>query len=366
MYVCIYICRNIDTNVYIHKYWRQFPIIHARLSQIIRAVFVLHLELFITNPGLFCAKETGSSRIVHCQILWNYSGCYCLWLGIVHDNSRPLFVPNRPAVLELFIPDSVESFRLLLFMTWNCSWQLQVSFCAKEICSFRVVHFQILWNYSGCYCSWRGIVNTTPGVFCAKETCNDPLTLELFISVELFCYKLIVFLFLFIRVLLKSAFPADLYVSMRHELSYHCPPWPENLFCPKTDFIYKSTRTPAVSHGAVSRSVVRNMYTYISKYSLTHLYTRFDWYRHVINTYEEYKEKNHIHMTKNTYRSTEEKFMRPGHHWLFKFGEVGDGTSCEKKFNLTCRSWDSAEDYKGTQFYNGQQAGPHTMHALAL
>jgi len=47
--------------------------------------------------------------------------------------------------------------------------------------------------------------------------------------------------------------------------------------------------------------------------------------------------------------------MRPGHHWLFKFGMRGMElrTSCEKKFNLTRRSW---EDYKGTQFYNGQQA----------
>jgi len=45
--------------------------------------------------------------------------------------------------------------------------------------------------------------------------------------------------------------------------------------------------------------------------------------------------------------------MRPGHHWLFKFGDTGDGTSCEKKFNLARRS---SEDYKGTQFYNGQQA----------
>jgi len=41
--------------------------------------------------------------------------------------------------------------------------------------------------------------------------------------------------------------------------------------------------------------------------------------------------------------------MRPGHHWLFKFGDAGNGTSCEKKFNLTRRTW---EDNKG----NGQQA----------
>jgi len=54
------------------------------------------------------------------------------------------------------------------------------------------------------------------------------------------------------------------------------------------------------------------------------------------------------------YRSTEEKkFMRPGHHWLFKFGDAEDGTSCEEKFNLTRQTW---EDYKGTRIYNGQQA----------
>ena len=58
-------------------------------------------------------------------------------------------------------------------------------------------------------------------------------------------------------------------------------------------------------------------------------------------------------MTKNMYRFTEENYMRPGHHWLFKFGDAGNGTSCEKKFKLTCRSW---EDYEGTRFYNGQQA----------
>jgi len=44
--------------------------------------------------------------------------------------------------------------------------------------------------------------------------------------------------------------------------------------------------------------------------------------------------------------------MRPGHHWFFKFGDAGDGTRCEKEFNLTRRTW---EDYKGTRFYNGQQ-----------
>jgi len=45
--------------------------------------------------------------------------------------------------------------------------------------------------------------------------------------------------------------------------------------------------------------------------------------------------------------------MRPGHHWLFKFGDAGDETRCEKIFNLASRKW---KDYKGTRFYNGQQA----------
>jgi len=45
--------------------------------------------------------------------------------------------------------------------------------------------------------------------------------------------------------------------------------------------------------------------------------------------------------------------MSPGHHWLFKFGDAGDGTSCEKNFNLACHS---REDYKSILFYNGQQA----------
>jgi len=56
------------------------------------------------------------------------------------------------------------------------------------------------------------------------------------------------------------------------------------------------------------------------------------------------------------YRSTEEKkFMHPGHHWFFKFGDAGDGTSCEKKVQLDTPRL-GASDYKGTRFYNGQQA----------
>ena len=52
--------------------------------------------------------------------------------------------------------------------------------------------------------------------------------------------------------------------------------------------------------------------------------------------------------------STEEDaFIRPGHHWLCEFGDAGNGTSCEKKFNLSHRKW---EDYRGTRFYTGDSA----------
>jgi hypothetical protein len=27
--------------------------------------------------------------------------------------------------------------------------------------------------------------------------------------------------------------------------------------------------------------------------------------------------------------------MRPGHHWICEFGDEGNGTSCEKVFNLS-------------------------------
>jgi len=75
----------------------------------------------------------------------------------------------------------------------------------------------------------------------------------------------------------------------------------------------------------------------------------------MINEYTYYKKNHRIHMTKNMYRFTVKKteFMRPGHHWLFKFGDAGDETRCEKIFNLASRKW---KDYKGTRFYNGQQA----------
>ena len=53
--------------------------------------------------------------------------------------------------------------------------------------------------------------------------------------------------------------------------------------------------------------------------------------------------------------STEEEVhLRPGHHWLFEFGDAGDGTSCERAFSqLDRRKW---EVYKDTRFYDGERA----------
>ena len=52
--------------------------------------------------------------------------------------------------------------------------------------------------------------------------------------------------------------------------------------------------------------------------------------------------------------STEEDaHMRPGHHWLCEFGDAGNGTSCERQFNLGHRK---CEDYRGTRFYNKDSA----------
>ena len=51
--------------------------------------------------------------------------------------------------------------------------------------------------------------------------------------------------------------------------------------------------------------------------------------------------------------SDEEVHYRPGHYWIFEFGNAGDGTSFEKEFSMPRRSW---QDYKGTRFYDGQVA----------
>ena len=59
----------------------------------------------------------------------------------------------------------------------------------------------------------------------------------------------------------------------------------------------------------------------------------------------------------------EEIHLRPGHHWLFEFGNAGDGTCIDKpsehelhadgSFKLAPRKW---VEYKGVRFYNGDMA----------
>jgi hypothetical protein len=46
--------------------------------------------------------------------------------------------------------------------------------------------------------------------------------------------------------------------------------------------------------------------------------------------------------------------VRPGHHWLLKFGQVAGSDSCvEKELILGPRKF---EEYKGSRFYNGDFA----------
>eukprot|EP00966_Prymnesium_polylepis_P298795 6904581-Prymnesium_polylepis.1 len=50
----------------------------------------------------------------------------------------------------------------------------------------------------------------------------------------------------------------------------------------------------------------------------------------------------------------EERHYRPGHHWLFEFGDAGDGTSVEASFSgMPNRSF---QVFKGIRFYNGEKA----------
>ena len=51
--------------------------------------------------------------------------------------------------------------------------------------------------------------------------------------------------------------------------------------------------------------------------------------------------------------TSEEVHLRPGHHWVFEFGDAGDGTSVEKTFNLDARRH---EIYKGIRFDDGDEA----------
>ena len=55
--------------------------------------------------------------------------------------------------------------------------------------------------------------------------------------------------------------------------------------------------------------------------------------------------------THDLWSSKEETHVRPGHHWLLKFGKVAGSMSCvEKEFILGPRKF---EEYKGCRFYNG-------------
>lgn len=49
----------------------------------------------------------------------------------------------------------------------------------------------------------------------------------------------------------------------------------------------------------------------------------------------------------------EQRHLRAGHHWIFEFGDAGDGSCIEKTFELAPRQ---SEEYKGFLFYNGNSA----------
>ncbi len=57
--------------------------------------------------------------------------------------------------------------------------------------------------------------------------------------------------------------------------------------------------------------------------------------------------------TRTPWSTEEDTHRRPGHHWLCEFGDAGNDTICEKKFNLSHWKW---EDYRGTRFHTGDYA----------
>jgi hypothetical protein len=58
-----------------------------------------------------------------------------------------------------------------------------------------------------------------------------------------------------------------------------------------------------------------------------------------------------VHTKTRVQWSTEEDTHgRPGHHWLYEFGDGGNDTGCVKQFNLSYFTW---EDHWETRFYNG-------------
>jgi len=53
----------------------------------------------------------------------------------------------------------------------------------------------------------------------------------------------------------------------------------------------------------------------------------------------------------------EQIHLRPGHHWIFEFGEAPDGTSCEFTFAFSpLQPKRNGVVYKGMRFYNGDRA----------
>ncbi len=57
--------------------------------------------------------------------------------------------------------------------------------------------------------------------------------------------------------------------------------------------------------------------------------------------------------TRTQWSTEEDAHMRPDHHWHCEFGDAGNGTSCERQFNL---GHHQCEDYCGTRFYNKDSA----------
>jgi hypothetical protein len=46
---------------------------------------------------------------------------------------------------------------------------------------------------------------------------------------------------------------------------------------------------------------------------------------------------------RSEWSTEEDTHRRPGHHWMCEFGDSGNDTSCEKKFNISHRKWESGE-----------------------
>ena len=51
--------------------------------------------------------------------------------------------------------------------------------------------------------------------------------------------------------------------------------------------------------------------------------------------------------------TSEMRHYRPGHYWVFEFGDAGHNTSVKKAFKLARRSW---VDFEGVRFYDGESA----------